>query len=185
MSKKSVFSGAFAVTILGLLALALVYAPTPDATAQLPPNGYSYATKFVCGPEPQLNPDSPWLTEGIYRTEINIYNYQPDAETNIEKYILLLVDECDPVGREPNRVPVTANDFIILPPMEATMDDCERIAQLLGKPWPLNGVLVGYLDVVSMSPVKVTAVYTSRRSEQGGTSIDVEQIQGEVRCPEA
>ncbi len=62
------------------------------------------------------------------------------------------------------------------------MDDCERIAHILGLPWPVNGVYIGFLDIVAMEDLTVDAVYTSR-NEGGGGSIEVERVDGKVRCP--
>ncbi len=137
------------------------------ATAQ----SYSYAVKFVCG----FNNSNVGVTsdgkhrgeatvkKGNYATEINIFN--PSKEADIRKKVVLLVRDDIPVGREPNYSTIAVEDAIVLPNCTATMDDCNRIAELLyggpaGVPTPLP-LIIGYLVIQSTQDLDVTAVYTT------------------------
>jgi len=142
---------------------------------------YSYAVKFVCGYNPSnvgFTPFAwPWdLTRageppvkfGNYATEINIYNFNvnPDVPTDafIGKDVILLVDRGLPVGREPRKAKAIVSDGITLLSQEATMDDCNRIGELLygvgnvPTPFPLT---IGFLVIQSTVDLDVTAVYTA------------------------
>lgn len=134
-----------------------------------PPGTYSYAVKFVCGfqdsntglvlgPNGYIPFGEPSVKAGNYATEINIYNPGNDAE--VRKKVLLLVDEGRPVGREPKFVEPVAFDEIALPSCSATMDDCNRINELVPALSPFN-LRIGYLVVTSREPLDVTAVYTA------------------------
>jgi hypothetical protein len=142
---------------------------------------YSYAVKFVCGYNPS-NVGSTTLPTGLvvqqgeatvkignYATEINIFNFNVDTtvppEAIIGKNVILLVDRGQPVGREPRAVGTTVTDNITLKSQEATMDDCNRIGELLWgpgnipTPFPLT---IGFLVVQSTVELDITAVYTSQ-----------------------
>ena len=177
---------------------------------------YSYAVKFVCGYNPSNlgYPDLwPWARAGEpsvkfgnYATEINIYNFNVDpsvpTDAIIGKDVILLVDRGLPVGREPRKTRATVSDGITLFSQEATMDDCNRIGELLygvgniPTPFPLT---IGFLVIQSTVELDVTAVYTAEvcsnwvfspdkldclstaGAQQGtgvGLSIDVRQVTG-------
>ncbi len=157
----------------GFLALAIALGAAQTASAKFQ---YSYAVKFVCGYNSSnlgLDVDGsqsgePPVKFGNYATEVNIYNFNlygdlaPPTAT-IEKRFLVLVKDGVPVGREPKVVDVSGLDRIELNTGQATMDDCNRIAQVLwGKvptPYPLT---IGYLVILSTLELDVTAVYTSQ-----------------------
>jgi hypothetical protein len=69
------------------------------------------------------------------------------------------------VGREPRVVGTTAIDNITLTSQQATMDDCNRIGELLWgpgnipTPFPLT---IGFLIIQSTVELDITAVYTSQ-----------------------
>lgn len=168
---------------------------------------YSFAVKFVCG----YNPDNIGLSQsgnkegeptvkfGNYATDINIFNQDYFSQADIRKKVILLVKEGSPEGREPRVQKPIAFDGISLQSMQATMDDCNRIAELIyggvvPTPTPL---LIGFLILESNVDLSVTAVYTAETcsnwiaspdrlecldtsgKHQGvGISIDVEQIKG-------
>lgn len=174
---------------------------------------YSYAVKFVCGYSPsnvgvftdadQTVGGEATVKAGNYATEINIFN--PSQENFLLKKFLLLVQEGKPVGREPQVVAPSLHDEIILPNCTATMDDCNRIAELFyggpaGVPSPLP-LFVGFLVVQSSYELDLTAVYTAETCSDSVTlggagmcstppgvngvaafgvdmTIDVEQIKG-------
>ena len=190
-----------------LLAVCLAFALSPAAAAQVPT--YSYSVKFVCGYNPvnvgqSLFPTShfegePTVKFGNYATDINIYN-PSQQDVSIRKAVLLLNRSGFPIGREPNFVQPSAFDFIGLPPGTATMDDCNRIAELLfGNPVPTPlPLLIGFLVLqAQFQDIDVTAVYTSQacsnwasspvqlecldpsgRPVSTSLSIDVDQVRG-------
>ncbi len=168
-------SRSFGIVCGVLLALSLSAAPPASAKFL-----HSYAVKFVCGfNNTNLGVSSdgkesgePPVKFGNYATEINIVNNNPNESPDstdplvraiVEKSVLVLVDKGLPVGREPKVVKVTGRDQITIPPMQATMDDCNRIAEILWgavpTPFPLT---IGYLVVASTAELDVNAVYTAQ-----------------------
>ena len=170
---------------------------------------FSYSVKFVCGYNPTnlgvsvtgKAEGEPSVKFGNYATEINLVwpeIYLTDTN-HVFKHLLVLVDKGNPVGREPNVVPARSYiDSIQLPPLGGTMDDCNRIAELLWgavpTPYPLT---IGYLVITSTHELDVTAVYTAQTCsnwtndseklqcldangvQQGmSLSIDVEKVEG-------
>lgn len=188
------------------LAVCLALALAPALSAQPAPL-YSYSVKFVCGYNPTnvglsqtgSSEGEPTVKFGNYATDINIYN-PTFKDVQIRKSVLLLNRGGFPIGREPHFVSPSAFDFIVLPPGTATMDDCNRIAELLfGNPVPTPlPLIIGYL-VLQAQPedIDVTAVYTSQacsfwnqstfsldcldpsgRPTSTSLSIDVDQVRG-------
>jgi hypothetical protein len=187
-----------------VLTIALVGAQAASAKY-----AYSYAVKFVCGYNPSNlgysstseQAGEPTVKFGNYATDINIYNFNLYGElttATIEKRFLVLVKSGYPVGREPNVVDPGGFDYIELKSGYSTMDDCNRIAQILWgavpTPYPLT---IGYLVVYSTVELDVTAVYTSQtcsnwvnsperlecldssgKYQGGNTDIHVNQVQG-------
>ncbi|HSK80214.1 MAG TPA: hypothetical protein VLQ45_27415 [Thermoanaerobaculia bacterium] len=195
--------------ILPILVLALGFAAVRDAAAK---EQYVYSVKFVCGYQDSnvgtsgdpLNKreGEPSVKFGNYATEINILwpeIYLGEQQAFVFKHLSVLVDRGKPVGREPRvAAPRAYIDSIQLPSLGATMDDCNRIAELLWgavpTPYPIT---IGYLVLTSTHELDVTAVYTSqacsnwsstgtttldclRTDGQGGVSnsIDVEKVEG-------
>lgn len=162
-----------------LVTVLLLAGLPPTAAAQVvqpidpvnpPPGIYSYAVKFVCGFQKGntgvlINNDGsltsfgePTVKAGNYATDINIYN--PGNDTLVTKKVLFLVEDGIPVGREPKFVEPMAFDEIGLPTCTATMDDCNRLAELFPPPSPFS-LRIGYLVLTSRVPLDVTAVYTA------------------------
>jgi hypothetical protein len=190
-----------------VLALALFVLGAQMATAK---EQYVYSVKFVCGYNSSnvgtntagAAAGEPPVKFGNYATEINIVwpeIYLGEQMAYIFKHVVVLVDKGNPVGREPNfsRARQYA-DSIQLPALAATMDDCNRIAELLWgavpSPYPIT---IGYLVLTSTHEIDVTAVYTSQACSQWSkspvklecldangaltgvsNSIDVERIEG-------
>lgn len=137
---------------------------------------FSYSVKFVCGVF-EGDPQGATVEPGIYATEINIHNYRQE-EVEIRKSVLMMVEQGEPVGREPNFVEVNGTDGIVLPPNTATMDDCQRIAEITGV--DTSVLTIGYLGLETSQAVAVDAVHTSTGFDPGRfpPSIDVERIEG-------
>ena len=188
------------------LALALLMAAPALAKPQ-----FSYAVKFVCGFNPENvgrsldgnREGEPTVKLGNYATDINIYNpnqiIDPTNPNNqVFKKVLILVRGEKPVGREPKVVDASGFDFIQLAPGEATMDDCNRIGELIyGSPVPFPyPITIGFMVIQSVYELDVTAVYTAQvcsawafndemsclkpEDQSDGVSIsqDVDQIEG-------
>ncbi len=183
-ARKLVSSVACLVGIAGAVggpAMAQAPAPIP---VPAPQPIYSYAVKYVCGfQKPTVEPGEPAVKAGNYATEVNIYNPQQTLSP-IRKRVLVLVEQGKPVGREPEQVKARGFDGIRLQGGNATMDDCNRLWQLIypnvvpPAPMPL---MIGYLILQSSQPLDVRAVYTAATpGEPGirnsGISIDVETV---------
>ncbi len=134
-----------------------------------------YSVKYVCGRAAEPDPLKATVRPGLYATEINIHNFHTYG-LDVRKRVIPLVYEGQPVGREPNFGTVKATDGIGLPPDTATMDDCPRIVrELLGVAG--GGLHIGYLELISLQPLAVDAVYTAQGAD-GGVSIDVQRVRG-------
>jgi hypothetical protein len=196
---------------IALLVLALVGAQAASAKYL-----YSYAVKFVCGYNDSnigittlptglvVQQGEPSVKFGNYATEINIFNFNVDptvpTDAIIQKNVILLVSKGQPVGREPRAAGTTVTDNITLKSQEATMDDCNRIGELLfgpgniPTPFPLT---IGFLVIQSTVELDITGVYTSQacsnwvfagakmecldttgRQQGVSSAIDVHQITG-------
>ncbi len=188
------------------LALALLMAAPALAKPQ-----FSYAVKFVCGFNPENvgrsldgnREGEPTVKLGNYATDINIYNPNQiidpiNPNNQVFKKVLILVRGEKPVGREPKVVDASGFDFIQLAPGEATMDDCNRIGELIyGSPVPFPyPITIGFMVIQSVYELDVTAVYTAQvcsawafndemsclkpEDQSDGVSIsqDVDQIEG-------
>lgn len=158
------------IVLVLVLALGLAGAGMASAKEQ-----FVYSVKFVCGYNPDnvgvslggVREGEPSVKFGNYATEINLVwpeIYLGGQKAYVFKHLVVLVDKGRPVGREPNvAAPLPYIDSVQLPPLSATMDDCNRIAELLWgavpSPYPLT---IGYLVLTSTHELDVTAVYTSQ-----------------------
>ena len=168
-----------------ILALGLAGAGLASAKEQ-----YVYSVKFVCGYNPDnvgvsasgVKEGEPSVKFGNYATEINIVwpeLYLTDTTLHnpayISKHVVVLVDKGKPVGREPNVAPAKMYaDSITLTAISGTMDDCNRIAEILWgavppSPYPLT---IGFLVLTSTHEIDVTAVYTSQACSYWSKSPD-------------
>lgn len=205
---------AFAAMALVAAGFALTLAPPPQqVAAQPPPPFHSYAAKFVCGwnksntgfVAPGAAPNGEATVKlGNYATEINIFNPQ-QVDQDIKKRVIVLYRSdafFPPIGREPNVIPETGGEGIVLPIFFGTMDDCNKLYQLAGIPIVNPPTLViGWLVIQSPLELDVTGVYTAELCSDKGVgggpanlcnnvaagtnysvslSIDVEQIEGKV-----
>lgn len=197
--------------VLGLgLALVLTGAQASFAKEQ-----YVYSVKYVCGFNPNnigfsndftKKEGEPPVKFGNYATEINILwpeIYLGDQNAFVFKHIVSLVEAGKPVGREPRVIDARQYvDSVQLRGLQGTMDDCNRILELLtgSVPTPMP-LFIGYFVITSTHELEVTAVYTAEvctnwtvsatqptnlecinqtaNSTSGmGISIDVERIPG-------
>ncbi len=150
---------------------ALVLAAVAPAAAHAQVT-YVYAVKFVCGYNPTnvgvdqagtQKQGEPTVKFGNYATDINVIN-PTFFQADVRKSVLLLNRDGVPIGREPKFVGPQWFDSISLPPITATMDDCNRIAELMfGNPVPTPlPLLIGFLVLESQIELDVTAVYTAQ-----------------------
>jgi len=149
-----------------------------SAKATDSPGGYyAYSVKFVCGAQTSNEPEVSVTRPGTYATEINTHN-PTLQEAQIEKFVIPLVANQEPVGREPNISKPEAKDSILLPRDTATMDDCARIWKLL-KATP-GTFYVGFLEIQSPVELSVEAVYTAQGfcPTDCNIDIDVEHVEG-------
>jgi hypothetical protein len=167
-------TGAASLIAVNNVDYGLAFAPQAE-----PPKRLTYSVKFVCGYQDSEELQEGVVRPGVYATDINIHNYH-DTEVTITKYVLPLVLEGRPRGREPRWVRVAAHDHIVLPPDTATMDDCYRLAELLyGSPPPQPLPLtIGFLEIVSTLPLAIDAVYTVTDRERRSVAIEVTRVEG-------
>ncbi len=165
--------------VLGLVMLVVVAAPQWRAAASpaaQPAGYYSFSVKFVCGKQGNFEPQVASVRPGFYATEINIHNYN-NREVSIRKYFTPLVIYEDAIGREPRYSEIRARDGIVLPPRTATMDDCQRITELLGL--PADAHVIGFMELESTHDLSVDAVYTVQGfGNTPDTAIEVERVEG-------
>ena len=157
--------------------------------AILIPTWYVYNVKMVCGIQNIKVTEScgdaagtvnnpAVLSQGIYSTEVNIFNYNDRVSAHITKYYVPLVKENKAIGFEPNQQKARRIANIVLEPNSATGDDCCGIARLLQVKNKLN---IGFLKIVSSVDLTVTAVYTAADIEKNSVvSIDVEEINAKI-----
>ncbi|ETX00347.1 MAG: hypothetical protein ETSY1_11500 [Candidatus Entotheonella factor] len=162
-------------TLLSAVAAFSMILSVSAASAQ---DVWSYSVKFVCGAAQTDPREIPIVEPGFYATEINIHNYRPEP-VEIRKQVILIVQDNEAVGREPNFVGVSGEDGIALPPNTATMDDCLRIREIAGV--DTSNLTIGYLVLQSTQEINVDAVYTTTGGEAGQfpPSIEVERIEGD------
>jgi hypothetical protein len=140
---------------------------------------FIYSVKFICGIQNPSTTCTP-VRPGGYATEINIHNFHPPGTpppiANIQKRIILLVHNNQPVGLEPNVVTATPFATITLPPDSGTMDNCCN----LGPNFAPNALNIGFLELSSNLALNVTAVYTATdltaTGVSTGISIDVQSV---------
>jgi hypothetical protein len=138
---------------------------------------YVYSVKFLCGNQADECCTCAPVVPGRYATEINIHNHH-GHDAVVAKRVIPLVLAGAVRGREPDHAVVAATDRIVLPPHSATMDDCCRLLELSlgGKPAKHTPISIGILEIVSLTELSVTAVYTCGDRKERHTDIDVEQI---------
>lgn len=142
---------------------------------------YTYSAKFVCGMNKKTTVDFSPVLRGAYSTEINIHN-PSNLDAPLQKRLLVLVKDGVALGREPKSVGVTAVDAITLLPDWATMDDCQRIGELVyqiqpGLPFTSLPLTIGFLEIISPVELRVDAVYTTQNASLNGVPvIDVENV---------
>lgn len=161
--------------IASVLAICLLALSISTAFAQSG-GEFVYSVKFVCGVN-ETNPQGAIVEPGIYATEINIHNYRPEG-VEVKKEVLILVENGEAIGREPQSVGVRGTDGIALDPNTATMDDCQRIREITGV--DTSVLTIGYLVLRSSQDINVDAVYTTTGFEPGQAPphVEVERVEG-------
>lgn len=138
---------------------------------------FTHNVTFICGEQTDDCCGCSAVRPGRYATEINILNFH-EKPVPVIKLITPLVLAGAVKGREPQAVRPTATDRVSLPAHAATMDDCCRLLELLlgaksSGPLPMT---IGVLQIVSLTELSVSAVYTVSDAANQVTSIDVEEI---------
>lgn len=142
---------------------------------------FTYSIKLVCGTNKKTTVDVSPVLRGIYSTEVNLHN-PTQLDAILQKRIILLVRDGLAIGREPNFAGVTAQDAIVLPPDTATMDDCQRIGELVynippGFQFANFPLTIGFLEVISSAELRVDAVYTTNNTALSAPPIiEIEHI---------
>ena len=172
---------------LALLPLVALLSAAQPAAAQTP--FFSYSVKFVCGSQPDNTPEpipgEPVVKPGNYATEINIHNIQ-FAPLQIFKSVLVLVENGQPIGREPNFQGPRGNVVVPMGPNTAMMDDCNQIWRMV---FPMNPppspmpLFIGHFQILSTADLDIDAVYTTQANRNAANqefhsapSIDVERV---------
>ena len=138
---------------------------------------FTHSVTFLCGESKDDCCGCAPVRPGRYSTEINIHN-ATGKTVPVAKLVTPLVLAGAVSGREPKFRTPAATDLIRLPPHAATMDDCCRLLELLLGAAPSGpvGFTSGVLEIVSLVPLSVTAVYTVSDGSRSAPSIAVNQI---------
>jgi hypothetical protein len=142
---------------------------------------YVYSVKFVCGIQAEDCCGCAPIRPGRYSTEINLLNAS-EKEAAVVKGIIPIVLAGVASGREPGIAKVAKASANPLPPFSATMIDCcSLLDALLGAP-PAGPVSLslGIVEILSLTKIDVTAVYTATGEPGSTPSIDVLQVQPRV-----
>jgi hypothetical protein len=157
---------------------------TQQSTSQVTFNRI-FSVKFVCGVQPNITtPGEPPVKPANYATDINIHNYK-NVTVSIRKRVIVLVNK-DEVRREPIVTAPIGSESVNLPSKNATMDDCNKIAQLANIPLSNPQTLfIGFLQIESSADLNVTSVYTAKvpgatTAAPTGISQSVEIIPGKI-----
>ncbi len=110
--------------IASVLAICLLALSISTAFAQSG-GEFVYSVKFVCGVN-ETNPQGAIVEPGIYATEINIHNYRPEG-VEVKKEVLILVENGEAIGREPQSVGVRGRRYRVDPTATMTIARFERI----------------------------------------------------------
>jgi von Willebrand factor type A domain len=138
---------------------------------------YAYSVKFVCGIQAPNNCGCAPVQPGNYSTEINLLNTS-EKQVPVVKGIIPIVLAGVVSGREPGTATVTKVGANPLPPLSATMFDCCSLLEaVLGAPPSAPAPLsLGIVEILSLSEIDVTAVYTATGEPGSAPSIDVVNI---------
>jgi hypothetical protein len=141
---------------------------------------YVYSAKFLCGTQPEDCCGCAPVRPATYATEVNIHNANNVAVPVVTGVIPLVMG-----GAVSARAPATGKvarfEAFQLPAHAATMSDCCHIqALLLGAPVKNAALSIGILEILSTSPLDVTAVYTAGAETGATPAIDVETIEARL-----
>jgi hypothetical protein len=155
--------------------------PTPDMLKRLALSKrkyYVYNVKFVCGLQKnKFDTDcDAILSRGIYSTEINILNYGIKDITIIKLFTPVVIQN-KAIAREPKIQGPVSFERVVLKRLHATMDDCCKIKDMLKELKADEQLKIGFIEIISPSPIEVVAVYTVTDLEQMNPSINVVQVE--------
>src|SRR5574341_2089647 len=135
---------------------------------------YQYAVKITCSMLGTFGDG--FLTEGVYRTVINVHNPSDKKVEFVRKVAL-----AGQVDEPPSEFSVTPFKKATLGPDGAIQVDCFAISNFF---CPIDGICVdftaidGFLVINSPVELDVVAVYTARPPDGKVATMDVENVQG-------
>ncbi len=138
---------------------------------------YAYSVKFVCGTQTEECCGCAPVRPGRYSTEINLLN-TTDKPAVVVKGIIPIVLAGAASGREPGVAKVAKASPNPLPAFSATMIDCCSLLESLLGAVPAGPVALslGIVEILSLTEIDVTAVYTATGEPGSTPSIDVVQV---------
>ena len=139
---------------------------------------YGYSVKFVCGIQAPTDCGCAPVQPGHYSTEINLLNTS-DKQALVVKGIIPIVLAGVVSGREPRTAKVAKAGANTLPPLSAIMFDCCSLLEaVLGAPPSAPAPLsLGIVEILSLSEIDVSGVYTATGEAGSTPSIDIVNIQ--------
>jgi hypothetical protein len=142
---------------------------------------YAYSVKFVCGTQTEECCGCAPVRPGRYSTEINLLN-TTDKPAVVVKGIIPIVLAGAASGREPGIAKVAKASPNPLPPLSATMIDCCSLLESVLGAVPAGPVALslGIVEILSLTEIDVTAVYTAAGEPGSTPSIDVVQVRSRL-----
>jgi hypothetical protein len=138
---------------------------------------FAYSVKFVCGTQAEDCCDCTPVRPGRYSTEINLLN-TTEKQAVVVKGIIPIVLAGIANGREPATAKVAKATANPLPPFSAMMIDCcSLLDSILGAPpGGLVPLSLGIVEILSLTEIDVTAVYTATGEPGSIPSIEVVEV---------
>ena len=143
------------VFVLALLIAPL--SPMAHAQEQSPKQRHVYSVKYVCGTTSQsLNNTGSPVAAGAYRTEINIQRAQNAGEARVS---LVATIGRSVFSEEAGRTGTSYSTTLV--GSEAVTVICQNINDLIDRVLT-NEFRVGFVQIFSLEPLSVVAVYTAK-----------------------
>ena len=157
------------LAILILLALVVAGSSGFSYAQQCPTSApFTYSVKFICGLQTFSSglaataifqpPKEPPVKPGNYATSVNIHNYLPKDGQFCKKAVVALTEQATHAKPGPIS-PLVSETLVPDGAMAVTCSDIVALFQGTALP-PL--FIEGFVEILSPSPLSVTAVYTSQ-----------------------